>query len=79
MLSIPSSLQTQFEACLRNKKVPNRTHASYKKWLRFYLDFCLKYHFSPTRRESLSYFLGKLQEKVTVQQHPICTRSGWLT
>ncbi len=63
MLSIPSSLQEQFAVCLRNKKVPNRAHASYKKWLRFYLDFCLKYHFTPNQKESFTHFLGKLHEK----------------
>ena len=63
MLSIPSSLQTQFAVCLQNKEVPNRLHASYEKWLRFYLDFCRKYHFTHDQQESLSRFLGKLQEK----------------
>jgi len=41
----------------------NRNASLTKKWLRYYLDFCHKYHAVPTRRESLSLFLGKLQEK----------------
>ena len=63
MLSIPSSLMAQFAVCLRNNEVPNRAHQSYKKWLRFYLDFCHKYHHAPNQKESLFLFLGKLQEK----------------
>ena len=63
MLTIPSALQAQFEAYLRTKKVQKNTWAFYKKWLRFYLDYCQKYHFDPTRGESLSHFLNKLREK----------------
>jgi len=63
MLTIPSALQEQFEAYLRNKKVPNSLKGSCKKWLRYYLDFCHKYYFSPTCKESLPHFTRKLQEK----------------
>ena len=38
-------------------------HGLYKKWLQYYLDFCLNYHFSPIHQESLSHFMHKLQEK----------------
>jgi hypothetical protein len=48
MLVIPLALQAQFEEYLRNKAVPNRLHGEYKKWLRYYLDLCGKYHFPPT-------------------------------
>ncbi|MBI4619615.1 MAG: phage integrase N-terminal SAM-like domain-containing protein [Desulfobacterales bacterium] len=63
MLAIPSTLQTQFEEYLRNKATSNRLQGDYKKWLRYYLDFCQKYKFSPTHKESLSHFVRKLQEK----------------
>jgi integron integrase len=71
MLTIPSALQTQFEVCLRNKALPKHTHGLYKKWLRYYLDFCQKYHFPPGHEDSLGPFLNKLQEKkqTTAQQH----------
>ena len=45
MLAIPSALQAQFEEYLRNKEIPNSLQGAYKKWLRYYLDFCQKYHF----------------------------------
>ena len=63
MLSIPSALQAQFEECLRNKAIPKKTHGSYKKWLRYYLDFCKKYDFPDARRGSLPPFLRKLKGK----------------
>jgi hypothetical protein len=63
MLRIPSALQSQFEECLRNKAIPKETHGLYRKWLRYYLDFCQKYDFPDAQRESLPPFLGKLAEK----------------
>lgn len=63
MLAIPSSLRTEFENHLRNKSIEYSMHGLYKKWLQYYLDFCLNYHFSPIHQESLSHFIHKLQEK----------------
>jgi site-specific recombinase XerD len=63
MLSIPPALQAQFEKCLRDKAIPKKTHGLYKKWLRYYLDFCKKYDFPDAQRESLPPFLRKLEEK----------------
>jgi hypothetical protein len=63
MLRIPSALQSQFEGCLRNKAIPKETHGLYRKWLRYYLDFCDKYDFPDAQRESLPPFLPKLEEK----------------
>ena len=63
MRTIPSALLEQFEAVLRGNAVPNNALVSYKKWLRYYLDFCRKYQFSEAKRESLGQFLRKLEEK----------------
>jgi hypothetical protein len=63
MLPIPPQLETEFEDRLRRNSVPSMAHGSYKKWLRYYLDFCEKYHFSAQHRESLFEFPGKLEEK----------------
>ena len=63
MNSIPLQLQTEFEAFLRNRSIPTGLHPFYRKWLRFYLDFCRKYRFPETERKSLDYFLLKLQGK----------------
>lgn len=63
MLSIPSKLLEQFEKCLQNRKIPNNLQSFYKKWLRYYLDFCAKYNFQPEHKDSLPQFIRKLQEK----------------
>ena len=63
MLNIPTALLTKFETSLRNLSIPKSLHGTYKKWLRYYLDFCQKYHFPHAQRESLPHFLNKLQEK----------------
>ena len=52
MLSIPPALQAQFEKCLRNTAIPEKMHRLYKKWLRYYLDFCKKYDFPDAQRAS---------------------------
>jgi hypothetical protein len=59
-LSIPPALRAQFEECLRNKAIPKKTHGSYKKWLRYYPDFCNKYDLLDAQRESLPPFLKNL-------------------
>ncbi len=63
MLPIPPPLLVQFEDQLRRSAVPKENHGTFKKWLRYYLDFCEKYQFPARRKESLPEFLGKLREK----------------
>jgi integrase len=48
---------------MTDHSVPSDQRNDYLKWLRFYLDFCLKYHHAPRDEESLSPFLQKLTEK----------------
>lgn len=52
MQAIPSALQSRFEASLRNRAVPIQLHGEYKKWLRYYLDYCHKYRIPPDRNGS---------------------------
>ena len=63
MLAIPPRLQARFEKSLEQRSIPKNLHAAYKKWLRYYLDFCRKYDFPSTTKESLSNFISKLNEK----------------
>lgn len=46
MLNIPTSLREQFQACLQQHGIPLHAQTAYLKWLRYYLDFCHKYHFA---------------------------------
>ena len=63
MIPVPAALLARFEACLIAREIPKGSHMYYKKWLRFYLDFCAKYQFEPNNRESLAAFLQKLRDK----------------
>lgn len=60
---LPTDLACKFDALLDRHKLYGRDKAAYLKWLRFYWDFCRKYHYDPYRSESLPPFLTKLREK----------------
>ncbi len=44
MLDISPAIKTCFNALLVKKAIPVKCHYGYRKWLRYYLDFCRKYH-----------------------------------
>jgi hypothetical protein len=68
MSQIPSHVQTRYKSLLIEKTVPEKKHHFYLKWLRYYLDFCLKYKFNQSDRESLPEFIDKLREKNQTSQ-----------
>ena len=43
MQPIPEDILTQFNAVLTQKAVPSSLHNDYRKWLKYYLDFRVKY------------------------------------
>ena len=63
MMQITSKIEIKFNTLLAKKAIPEKLHSHYKKWLRYYLDFCRKYHFNQSRKDSLSHFINKLQDK----------------
>jgi hypothetical protein len=63
MLKIPEALQKKYERLLIQNEISADHHSDYKKWLRFYLDFCKKYQHPYANSKSLSLFLAKLEEK----------------
>jgi len=48
---------------LEGHAVPVGEHGGYRKWLRFYLDFCRKYGHGYAADSSLEPFLTKLTSK----------------
>ncbi len=46
-----------------NRNIPKSEHNNFKKWLRYYFDFCKKYNHLESKDESLSSFIKKLQKK----------------
>ena len=63
MESIPAESKILYDAALIKKDVPLPAHFYYRKWLMYYLDFCLKYHHEKSKKESLPHFLQKLKDK----------------
>jgi hypothetical protein len=57
MLQLPLALRADFDTCLRRAGIPKPAHVAYTKWLRYYLDFCQKYHVPHAQPESLPRFL----------------------
>jgi len=63
MIHIPSSVFIQYETFLRKREIPLAQFADYKKWLRYYLDFCAKYVIASDKSERKQLFLEKLRDK----------------
>ncbi len=63
MESISAESKIFYDAALVKKGVPLPAHFCYGKWLKYYLDFCLKYHHEKSKKESLPHFLQKLKDK----------------
>jgi integron integrase len=63
VLLLPNELAHQISTLLDRKGVSSPNKEACLKWLRFYWDFCHKYHYDPYCTESLSPFLDKLREK----------------
>ncbi len=63
MIQLPSKLSDRYTTFLKSTDVPTAQHQYYIKWLRYYLDFCHKYHFDKGSTESMPAFLEKLKEK----------------
>jgi len=63
MLNVPFETIKAYQSFLVERSVPDSDRAQYQKWVRYYLDFCHKYHFDKIRKESFSSFRQKLIQK----------------
>ncbi len=63
MITIPNSVFDNYVEALNKREIPPTLHADYKKWLRYYLDFCAKYVVTVDKSERLGQFLEKLRTK----------------
>lgn len=68
MLQISAGLANRFINYIGQQGIPTGQHRYYLKWLRYYLDFCHKYHFTQGTDMSLSGFLEKLEQKRQPEQ-----------
>ena len=71
MLLVPNSVFNNYLAHLKKRGLPVEIFAEYKKWLRYYLDFCDKYPVPDNKSERVRMFTDKLSEKKAGQlRHP---------
>jgi len=63
MLPMSPEMLRDYDAILAQRKVASGECNDYKKWLRYYLDYCHKYHHAPADRMSFSAFHKKLSSK----------------
>jgi len=63
MQSVPGPILESFEAILEKRGILPPERASYKKWLRYFLDFCSKYPVPEARSDQVRLFINKLREK----------------
>jgi hypothetical protein len=63
MLLIPNALFNEYVSHLNKMKIPMARFTEYKKWLRYYLDFCDKYLVPDSKSGRVRLFCEKLKEK----------------
>lgn len=62
-MHIPQNITIKFDPILIHKRIPRSEQHNFRERLRYYIDFCKKYDFFESKKESLSQFIKKLQEK----------------
>ena len=63
MLLIPNEIFVRYLAYLSKRGISTVHQGQYKKWLRYYLDFCDKYPVPAANSDRVPLFCEKLQEK----------------
>ncbi len=63
MQPIPADILMQFNAVLTQKAVPSSLHEDYRKWLKYYLDFRVKYPPPDIKSEQVRLFIEKMRSK----------------
>lgn len=63
MFPIPQNDVIRFNKALLQSAVPEPFHAHYRKWLRYFLDFCRKYPPPDAKSEQIRLFIEKLKSK----------------
>jgi hypothetical protein len=63
MEPVSHDILTQFNAILSQKKIPDGLQEDYRKWLRYFLDYRIKYSPPEQRSEQVRLFVEKLRSK----------------
>jgi len=71
MQPIPENILARFNEVLKQREVHESFHVYYRKWLRYYLDFCSKYPPPEEKSEQVRFFIEKLKSKKQTPQQCI--------
>ncbi len=63
MEPIPEDILKQFNAVLEQKAIPSSLCDDYRKWLKYYLDFRVKYPPPDIKSEQVRLFIEKMRSK----------------
>lgn len=63
MLPIPDEILKPFEAVMEQKPLLPALRPHYRKWLRYYLDFRVKYPTPDSKSDHVRLFIEKLRSK----------------
>ena len=63
MFAIQNAVMNQYDTALKTREIPDFQHTEYKKWLRYYHDFCSKYSGTDDNSDRVDLFLDKLRSK----------------
>ena len=75
MLLIPNAIFTEYVTHLNKREIAVGHFAEYKKWLRYYLDFCDKYPVPDAKSERVRLF-REFWGHNTVHSRPLLGRPG---
>jgi len=68
MKPIPSEIKILYDEVMIKKDAPLPVHFQFRYWQRYYLNFCLKYHYEPANKESFAPSVQKLKDKNKTEQ-----------
>ena len=74
MLAIPDNVLARFNEVLKQRAIHETVHVYYRKWLRYFLDFCEKYPLPTSKSEQVRLFIEKLKSKKQTPQQ--CTQAA---
>ena len=69
VIDIPKALLFEYRVHLKAHGIAVARFPELERWLRYFLDFCLKYQISGTDSERLRLFMLKLKEKNQPEEH----------
>jgi hypothetical protein len=68
MFNIPYTVLPQYTSVLKKNKIDATHFEDYKKWLRYYCDYCDKYPVPDDKSECVRLFCEKLRQKRQTEQ-----------